>query len=347
MARGHDQQMLGYTLDGSQRWLGLTNNAGLTVNSSRVRNGFEISAQFRDPDGAQWQLIQRFTSALDGAIAVQASAVVDQPREVVYLPLITMVPGLGSFGTNKTQGLFCGLEYLDNEPASSEADIIGPESRRQVPDTIKITVPLMAISAMDRYVGLTWEPAPNLAAVFDSPDRLFLSGGHIMGIIFPGSNGENREEGNLMPYKGTLLKANVPLLLRATIIGGAGQSVVPAVQHYVALRGLPPLPSPVLTADEYFPPGGSGLVGLSHPHQCPVPPRLLAGVQRSTRCRRGGFPFLARAIPCQFRFAAPAHGHLRTGHPATLTSRQFQPRVDQSSSLPTPRPALQCRGGKC
>ncbi len=66
---------------------------------------------------------------------------VSRDRLVAYLPLLTLLPGLGSFGTNKTQALFAGVEYLENEPSSSEADVRGIASKRQVPDSVKETFP--------------------------------------------------------------------------------------------------------------------------------------------------------------------------------------------------------------
>lgn len=64
-----------------------------------------------------------------------------------------------------------------------------------------------------------------------------------MGILSPGSDGVNREEGKLIPSFPLVLQANQPLTLKASLIGGREQSVVPAVQHYMRLRGLPPLPN--------------------------------------------------------------------------------------------------------
>jgi hypothetical protein len=101
----------------------------------------------------------------------------------------------------------------------------------------------MALCAKERYVGLIWEQHSNFAACFDSPDRLFNSGAHLMGLLVPGSNGTDRDEGSLLPYGGQLLSANQPLILRAVIIGGSGHGVVPAIQQFVALRGLPMVPS--------------------------------------------------------------------------------------------------------
>jgi hypothetical protein len=92
---------------------------------------------------------------------------------------------------------------------------------------------------------------PQFAAAFDSPDRLFGSGGHVMGVLFPGSDGKNRIEGSLLPRTTTKLHAHEPLALRAVLMGGLGKTVVPAVEQYVALRGLPPLPGPNLQLPDY------------------------------------------------------------------------------------------------
>jgi hypothetical protein len=92
------------------------------------------------------------------------------------LPLLFVLPGAGEngFGPGKQQALFAGLEYLDrDEPSSSEADVVGPHSRRQVPDTASITFPLMAVTDPSgaNYLGLVWEKQRDLSALFDSPDR--------------------------------------------------------------------------------------------------------------------------------------------------------------------------------
>jgi hypothetical protein len=64
-----------------------------------------------------------------------------------------------------------------------------------------------------------------------------------MGLIFPGSNGKDRQEGSLLPRTTGLLSARSSLGLQATLLGGIGKTVVPAVEEYVRLRGLPPIPT--------------------------------------------------------------------------------------------------------
>jgi hypothetical protein len=100
----------------------------------------------------------------------------------------------------------------------------------------------MAVASEGRYIGLAWQPDPAFCALFDSPDRHFHSNGHLMGVLYPGSDGSNRVEGSLLPYEPKLLRAGQTLTLYAALLGGKGSSTVPAVQQYAALHGLPPVP---------------------------------------------------------------------------------------------------------
>ena len=251
-ALGQSAPMIGYLAGDALRWFGLVNAPASKRTMKTQRKSALVNLEGRDPDGALWKIQQQFSPGpVGGTIAISTQVSVDQDRSVAFLPLLMVFPGAGTFGTVKGQGLFAGLEYLDDEPSSSEADVIGPASKRQVPDNLKITFPLMAVQYHGRYLALTWQPQADVSAVFDSPDRLFGSGGHVMGLIFPGSDGKNREEGSLLPRVTRLLHANQPLMLHATLLGGVGDSVVPALEQYVALRGLPPLPGANFDLHEY------------------------------------------------------------------------------------------------
>jgi hypothetical protein len=264
MASGQSQPLLGYVHNDSVRWIAFGHGPDAVVRSEVIEEparGSEprgetlrIEARFMDPDGGRWTVEQAFASAADGAIGVHMTVGVDAERDVIHLPWLTLLPGLGEYGTNKTQGLFAGLEYLENEPSSSTADLNPPASNRQVPDRIKLTFPLMAIAARDRYVGVTWEPGPEtmLCAVFDSPDRFFDSGAHVMGLLTPGSDGVIRDESRLVPYEPIRIVPGQSFQVRAAILGGRGGTVVPAIQHYVRLQGLPRVPASPWTSDEYY-----------------------------------------------------------------------------------------------
>lgn len=240
---GAAPSLIGYVKDGDVRWL---NNASGPIRDQNVSsnlNRLEVSYIATDPDGGVWQLTRRFRpDTIPGSIEVQTELKVDQNRSVAFLPMLLLFPGVTTFGEAKSQGLFAGLEYLENEPSSSEADVIGPAARRQVPDNLKITFPLMAIQKDDRYVALSWQMRPFFSALYDSPDRQLHSGGHVMGLLFPGSDGQNRQEGSLLPRVAEFVHGGQTVSLRATILGGQGSSVIPAVQQYVRLRPLPPVP---------------------------------------------------------------------------------------------------------
>jgi hypothetical protein len=242
MAVGWTRPFVGYQTASANRWIDLAETATTTV--QKVRDGLAATTRFADPDGAHWVLICEFhKGARPGSLDVRSSVQVDHDRSVVFLPMLMVLPGVGSFGEHKSHGLFAGLEYLDDEPSSSQADLTVPAYRREVPDPTKITFPLMVVQADHRYVGLIWHATPDLAALYDSPDRQFHSGGHVMGILFPGAGMLKREESSLVPYAGQIVHAGKPVVLSATIIGGMADSVIPAVKTYVALRGLPAMPS--------------------------------------------------------------------------------------------------------
>src|SRR5260370_41031406 len=102
--------------------------------------------------------------------------------------MFMLFDGTGAFGSVKGQVFLAGLEYLENEPSSSEADLIGPASKRQVPDNLKLTFPLIAIQYEARFLALACKMNPHFCALYDSPDRLFGSVWHVMALIYPGSD---------------------------------------------------------------------------------------------------------------------------------------------------------------
>ena len=219
MAAGYRGERIGVMVSDRPEWLEL----GQSDFSCEPGAEGEIAcrAVLRDSTGARWQITRRFRAGTQAdTLLVMTEVAVDQDRDIVYLPWLTLFPGLGTFGERKAQGLFAGLEYLDDEPSSSEADITTPEHVRRVPDPVKITFPVMALAQDGRYVGLIWEPSEMVAAVFDSPDRLVNSGAHLMALTAP-AVGERRFENSPAAHTPFTLRANQPLRIRATIIGGS------------------------------------------------------------------------------------------------------------------------------
>ena len=139
MAGAYQAERIGIVLGDQPQWLDL----------SKAEFSYEAGscqATVKDGKGATWKTTRRFRPGpVDGSIAVETEFVVDQDRDVICLPWLTLFPGLGTFGERKTQGVFAGLEYLDDEPSSSEADITTAEHIRRAPDPVKVTFPLMTI----------------------------------------------------------------------------------------------------------------------------------------------------------------------------------------------------------
>jgi hypothetical protein len=236
MATGHQSELLGLVFDEKPEWLNLK-NAKFTFDNPPVSK-----ASLKDSRGANWEILRRIKpDQQSGTLIVEIELKADKDRDVIHIPWLTIFPGLGTLGQRKDQGLYAGVEYLCDEPSSSEADIATPDHVRRVPDPVKITFPLMAITHGGNYIGVIWEPSEIIAATFDSPDRIYNSGAHVIALSGPGV-GDLRFENAFCAQVPLRLHANQPLKVTAMIIGGKGKSVVPAVRHYVALKGFPALP---------------------------------------------------------------------------------------------------------
>lgn len=215
--------------------------AAAEVTSERMPDGYVVRAKARDAGGAVWQATRRFM-ADKGTVRVETSLEVDAPREVIHLPWLTLFAGVGSFGEAKSQALLPGVEYLDNEPSSSEKEIRGAGANRRIVDGYKVCYPMMALAAGGHWLSLTWQPGGvPVSPVFDSPDRVFNSGGHLLGVWSP-AVGEARFESEFAVYGGVRLEAGKKYTCTATVSGGKGDAVTEAVKQYVLRSRLPPLP---------------------------------------------------------------------------------------------------------
>ncbi len=200
--------------------------------------------------GGRWILTRRITpGSVAGTLEMETTVSCDQDRELVHVPWLTLFPGLGTVGTNKTQALLAGVEYLADEPSSSEADLTVPEHVRIVPAPYKLTFPLYAVVLQGKCLGVFWRHDDLVAAVHDSPDRTYDSGAHLFALWAPGV-GNGRDENALFVESSFPLDAGSVLSASYTILGAAGESVVPALRSYVAHEGLPPVPSPAGGVDE-------------------------------------------------------------------------------------------------
>jgi hypothetical protein len=197
----------------------------------------------KDSDGVAWTVSARYdATAVPGCIRITQRVEVAAPRRVTRIPVAGLCAGNGSFGEKKNQALFPGLEYLADEPSSSKKDIRDSRSVRRVPDPMKITIPLMVVQAKGIYAGLAWGPECTMAAYFDSPARTLRGAGHAMALSLP-PVGADLAENELVAHGAIPLEPGTPVTSEALIIGGAGEDVTAALQHYCsAVAPLPDLP---------------------------------------------------------------------------------------------------------
>ncbi len=245
MAIGYDSQLIGLVNGNTVEWLNLK-NATVTVRQLRkAPPAVIIKATLGDTRGAKWDVARSVIPGQDygpgSTLIVNTVVSVSRDTDVVSLPGLTLFSDVGTFGERKNQAVFAGLEYLCDEPSSSDADIAKPNHIRRTPDGVKITFPFMAIQHEDRYIGLIWDRSDRVAATFDSPDRIYNSGGHVMALSSPGI-GNLRFENDLVAHSPFKLKANQPADVSAMIIASKGKTIIPAVKQYVDIRGLPELP---------------------------------------------------------------------------------------------------------
>jgi hypothetical protein len=241
MALGYRAEVIGVILGDKVEWLRLGDGAAkMEVGEA----AFSAEVALTDHQGGHWTIRRRISSRRAvGAVFVETCFEVDEDREVIYLPWLMLHCGLGTFGGHKAQAVLPGLEYLEDEPSSSQADITTPDHVRRMPDPVKVTFPLMALASNGAYLGLVWEPSPLASPLFDSPDRLIGSDSHLMAVTGP-AVGRLRFENTLAAHSPVHLAKGQALTGTVTIIGGEGQTIVPAVQHCaLGLRGLPELPS--------------------------------------------------------------------------------------------------------
>jgi hypothetical protein len=240
MAVGYRAEVIGVIFDGRVEWLCL---ADAPVKRAVSEARFDAEVGLTDRHGGRWVITRTVRPGrIDGTVLVETRCVVDVDRDVIHLPWLMLHCGLGTFGGHKAQAVLPGLEYLEDEPSSSQADITTPDHVRRMPDPLKVTLPLMALSSGGVYLGLTWEPSALASPLFDSPDRVTGSDSHLMAVTCP-AVGRLRFENTLAAHSPIHLAKGQVLTATMTLIGGQGDTIVPALRHYVRLKGLPEQPS--------------------------------------------------------------------------------------------------------
>ena len=210
--------------------------AKMTV--ERVADRLTTSAQLADADGSVWTLTRCFASQ-DGGRSLTISTEVSCSREasILHVPFLTLFAERASKG-HKHQAMLAGVEYLEDEPSSNEKEIRTREHNRQIPAGHRFTAPLAVLTDDHNWLSATWRQPQTVAVVFDSPDRFFGSGGHLLAFWAP-AVGPARYESEREIYAPTRFRSATQVV---TLRTGPGATVAEALEGSLPARPetLPP-----------------------------------------------------------------------------------------------------------
>ena len=245
-AAGWDQPWLGFrSSTGSPLWVNLQDGAHSVMFQG---NGIKSQLVAVDNEGATWTFTNTFQpSSVTGTIACTSTIKVNQTRLAWFVPWMVLFP------IERERALFPGLEYIDPlDTSSSQADITSWDYQRRAPDPVKMTFPMLAMQAKNRWVGLSWVNTPRCQPIFDCPDRVFSSNMNFMGVLASNFNENSREPSSLIPAFAEQFDADTELSLSMNISGGSGTNMVPAIKTYIQLYGMPDLPDPGRDMQNYI-----------------------------------------------------------------------------------------------
>jgi len=202
------------------------------------------SATCQDADGRTWTLKRTFaeSSSLPATLDITTTIRVSAPAEVLHLPALTLFVDRHSQG-HKHQALLPGVEYLADEPSSNDKEIRTPEHNRLIPAPHCISLPLAVFTDSQNWLAAKWQQSatPTFATVFDTPDRQFRSGGHLLGFWAP-TVGPSRNQSELDIYHPQSFRETTHTLALRTGSGAAVADVL--AQQFTSAEQLPP-PDPV------------------------------------------------------------------------------------------------------
>ena len=246
------------TLDWSQ--------AKMTARHTRTQ--LETRAELTDADGRTWRLTRWFSPQDHGRALTVSTQIARLPSPdgplsahrdgtpVLHVPFLTLFVDRASNG-RKHQALLAGVEYLDDEPSSNDKEIRTVEHDRRIPAEYRLSAPLAVFTDEKAWLAAAWNqlsaglsgpprrPGPHpFAAVFDTPDRLFHSGGHLLAFWAP-AVGPARRESELDVYEPTPFTHATHVV---TLRTGDGATVAEALEGVLPSREST-LPMPDKTAD--------------------------------------------------------------------------------------------------
>ena len=213
-------------------------------------------------DGDAMRVQTIITASKDGELA-----------KALHIPALTLFVDRASNG-RKHQAMLAGVEYLDDEPSSNTKEIRTHEHNRLIPAEYRLSAPMAVFTKDNSWFAATWgKPVMRteekhkvlgiwptykikisiggvwtesdkvgvswpsfFATVFDTPDRLFNSGGHLLAFWAP-AVGPERSESELDVYEPVPFQTAIHVVkFRA----GEGASVADALEACFKEKKLPP-----------------------------------------------------------------------------------------------------------
>jgi hypothetical protein len=162
--------------------------------------------------------------------------------------------GESSFGVQKDDAIFPGIEWVMNDEWSSGTDWFkDPWAMRWIPHPNKVAIPLMALSHEGTGIGMAWNPN-QLATqwfnyrrhcpqpVFASPNFVDRMNNHLMGLMVPSAEIETEEN---KVYADPPLELHLDQLIEfdAEIFLSKGNSLQ-VILDWIKRHDLPEVPEP-------------------------------------------------------------------------------------------------------
>jgi hypothetical protein len=167
------------------------------------------------------------------------------------MPPVLTILDLRLPGRSHDQAHFSGLEFLgQNEFSSSTLDVETPDHVRVIPDSLKITMPLMGVVKDGVAVGLAWNfpPGADPAARIPQPSFAvpdFVDGEPAcrMSLMLP-AVGQGRRENRWKADVPIKLKAGESLSMSATLYIIPGGDLGSLIEAWLKDHPPPPPPAP-------------------------------------------------------------------------------------------------------
>lgn len=213
--------------------------------------------QCTDADGRRWTIDRVFMPGDGHKLRVTTRIAVDgdTPAQILHVPALTLFVDRASQG-RKHQALLPGVEYLADEPSSNEKEIRTAEHNRQIPAEPCLSAPFAVFTDEQNWFAANWAQfeqngktaqtgvARPFAVVFDTPDRLMKSGGHLLAFWAP-AVGSARRPSALDIYQPTAFRRAVQIV---EFSSGAGNDVATVLATLLPPTGRAKLP-PTDTVD--------------------------------------------------------------------------------------------------